>query len=88
MPTAFQQARAYRKLAADRAARYGLPPRAFRNTQKNGKAAPQIEQYRLWNLKTPPSVLTAMPKQIAITLWSLLAGCLCAFGVVALIIAH
>ena len=32
--------------------------------------------------------LISMPKQIAITFWSLVAGCMFAFGVVALMIAH
>jgi hypothetical protein len=32
--------------------------------------------------------LIAMPKQIAITFWSLVAACIFAFGVVAVMIAH
>jgi hypothetical protein len=34
------------------------------------------------------AVGSTMPKQIAITLWSLVAACLFAFGAAALIIAH
>jgi hypothetical protein len=34
------QAAAYRKLAADRAARYGLPPPSLPQHPENGKAAP------------------------------------------------
>ena len=34
------------------------------------------------------AALTFMPKQIAFTFWSLVAGCVFSFGVVAVMIAH
>jgi hypothetical protein len=71
----------------------GLNPAAFPRMRHLSREGPPLG---LFSRAEPPAAgtlnqllnLTSMPKEIAITLWSLVAACLLAFGVVAAIIPH